>query len=97
LPPHGCKARSKPGFTFTLEGLYTKIPTFVGFVPKSFNRVRVPAGMLAAGGPAVPVGVLDEVVGVNVGVTGVLVVGAAVDVLLPGRHWEYQSLIFVQT
>lgn len=69
--------------------MYTKIPTFEGFVPKSLNRVRAPAGMLGAGGPAVPVGVLVDVVGVTVGVTGVLVVGAGVAVLPPGWHCEY--------
>ena len=75
----------------TLVGLYTKIPTFEGFVPKSFNRVRVPAGMLGAGGPAVPVGVLDEVVvGVTVGVTDVLVVGTGVEAP-PGWHCEYPT------
>lgn len=49
--------------------------------------------MLVAGGPAVPVGVLDVVVvGTVVGIVGVLtVVGGAV--LPPGWHCEYPVII----
>lgn len=47
--------------------------------------------MLVGGGPAVPVGVLVDVVGVTVGVTGVLVVGTGGAVLPPGWHCEYPT------